>query len=284
MGFARETRTFAGTPEAPFRDSCTYSVTDSQDPPAMVSRAVEVEVTGGRGGATQPLTLPAEVVPENPLSLHMEQRHEIVFAPALVNSGVEPYTYDLQCDLPRGLGFSPDTRILSGTPLEIYRGPNCTYRVTDSATPPATFARSVALIVDPLDRGTWRFRTRSVPQSDHPLDRTDNESRSFVTLPHAIGGKLDANLTYDLRDHQLPLEFDATTRVLSYRQGSTDPLFDTPTTFRYLVGTDDNLDPQNADDALCVDISYRDPPPRADSPSDGLLSTVRNHRPRRRVP
>ena len=45
MGFAPETRTFAGTPDTPFRDSCTYTVTDSSQPAATISRAVEVEVT-----------------------------------------------------------------------------------------------------------------------------------------------------------------------------------------------------------------------------------------------
>ena len=272
MGFAPATRRFAGTPDARFRDSCTYSATDSSQPAAMVSAAVEVEVTGA---AAQPLALPAEVVPGNRLSFQMERRYEIEFASASEDSGVGPYTYDLQCDLPRGLGFSPNTRILSGTPLEIYRGPNCTYRVADSSSPPVSVARSVSLIVGSLDPGTWRFRTRSVPQSDHPLDREESDPQRFVTLPHAIGGMPDGDLTYSLPDALAPLEFDEMTRVLSYRQGSTDPLFDTPITFRYLVGTETDLNPENADDALCVDISYRDPPPRSESPSDGLLNSVR---------
>ena len=44
MGFAPATRMFAGTPEAAFRDSCTYEVTDNAQPAQTVSRAVEVEV------------------------------------------------------------------------------------------------------------------------------------------------------------------------------------------------------------------------------------------------
>ena len=50
MGFAADTRTFAGTPDAPFRDSCTYKATDSSQPAATVSQAVEVVVDAiGRG-------------------------------------------------------------------------------------------------------------------------------------------------------------------------------------------------------------------------------------------
>ena len=36
--------------------------------------------------------------------------------------GVGPYTYALECALPRGLSFNPDTRVLSGAPLDTYRG------------------------------------------------------------------------------------------------------------------------------------------------------------------
>ena len=92
----------------------------------------------------------------------------------------------------------------------------------------------------------------------------------FVTLPHAIAAPGDE--TYDLLDVQSPLEFNnhPRARVLSYRHTGVDPLFDTPTTFRYqvMVGHD-------VHDTLCVDVSYRDPPPRDDTNSDGLLSTVR---------
>ena len=270
MGFAPATRRFAGTPDARFRDSCTYSVTDSSQPTATASVAVEVEVASA---ATRPLALPDEVVDSNRLSFKLERRYQVPFKRAF--GGVMPYTYDLQCVLPRGLGFSSDTLILSGTPLEIYRGPDCTYRVTDSSSPPASVARSVALIVDPLDMGTWRFRTRSLPQSDHPLDRTDADPQPFVTLPHAIGGMPGSPPLYGLPDVLAPLEFAAMTRVLSYHQGPTDPLFDSPTTFRYLVGTETDLDPGNADDVLCVDVLYRDPPPSEEMPNDGLLSTVR---------
>ncbi len=46
------------------------------------------------------------------------------------NDRVGPYTYDIYgCELPGGIRFSPEARTLSGTPLEAYRGSDCTYRV-----------------------------------------------------------------------------------------------------------------------------------------------------------
>ena len=265
MGFAPATRTFAGTPDAAFQDSCTYTVTDSAEPAATVSRAIEVVAA-----AVGPLTLPDVVFEgDDPTSLTVGQRVNVTFAEA--TGGERPYTYELLCALPQGLGFSPDARILSGTPLDAYRGPDCTYRVTDSASPPFAVSRSVAFIVYPLDRGTWRFRTRSLPRSDHPLNRTTGDEQRFATLPHAIP-ETGAGTTerYSLRDIRRPLGFDRATRELSYTHTGVDPLFDTPTTFRYEVSVGGEVQ-----DALCVDVSYRDPPPRENRPSDGLLSTVR---------
>ena len=264
MGFAPATRVFAGTPGARFRDSCTYTVTDSSQPAATVSVAVEVEVIGA---ATVPLTLPESVVPGdsvNRVTLTVQQRASVRFAEA--SGGVRPYTYGMDgCTLPDGLRFSPAARTLSGTPLETYRGSDCTYRVTDSDSLPASFSRDFQLVVDPLDRGMLRFRTRTLAPSDHdPL-----QDQPFVTLPRAIAATGDE--TYDLLDVQLPLEFDNDTLGLSYlHSGAVPPLFDTPTTFRYQVSVR-----QVVHDALCVDVAYRDPPPREERPNDGMLSTVR---------
>ena len=124
MGFAPATRVFAGTPGARFRDSCTYTATDSSQPAAMVSVAVEVEVTGGPA----PLSLRQvfENGPDNRLPLEIGKRIEVKFAEA--SDGVQPYTYEvLDCTLPAGLEFHSSTRVLSGTPDAEYRGPNCTY-------------------------------------------------------------------------------------------------------------------------------------------------------------
>ena len=189
MGFAPATRVFAGTPDARFRDSCTYTVTDSSQPAMTVSRAVEIEVSSR---FVIPLSLPQDFVLNYPqdavVSLNMERRARVTFKAA--TGGVQPYTYELLgCELPDGLRFSPNARTLTGTPLEAYRGPDCTYQVTDSALPPAVESRDFKLIVDPLDLGTWRFRTRSVPQSDHPLTRQTGVPAALHYATSRIGWK-----------------------------------------------------------------------------------------------
>ena len=60
--------------------------------------------------------------------------------------GVEPYTYELvDCVLPAGLEFHPNTRVLSGTPNAEYRGSTCTYRVTDGSSLPVSDSRAFVL-------------------------------------------------------------------------------------------------------------------------------------------
>ena len=110
MGFAPATRVFAGTPGARFRDSCTYTVTDSAQPAATVSVAVEVEVTG----STDTLSLPRP----GKLSLTVgtfPQRG----APGCVRRRPTRYTYSFTCaggQLPSGMGFAPATRVFAGHP------------------------------------------------------------------------------------------------------------------------------------------------------------------------
>ena len=264
MGFDPATRRFAGTPDAQFRDSCTYSVTDSSQPVATVSVAVEVEVIGA---ATQPLTLPEKFMrdedgdPLDQISRTIGQRVTIQFARAM--GGVPPYTYELECALPRGLGFSPDARVLSGTPLETYRGPHCTYRVTDSATPPTTDARSVRLIVEPLDLETWRFRTRTVEPGGPCTLPAPGTHTPVATLPHAQGGEAGEDV-YNLIDFPNVhfLGFDADTRQLTYIHPSAVPILGTPNTYRYLVANEPPVDAdpewwrENADDVLCLDVQF----------------------------
>ena len=82
MAFAPATRVFVGTPGDEFRDSCTYTVTDSSQPAATVSVAVEVEVEV-TGAATQPLTLPESIVPGDPVNrvtLNVRQHARVTFA------------------------------------------------------------------------------------------------------------------------------------------------------------------------------------------------------------
>ena len=263
MGFAAATRVIAGTPGEAFRDSCVYSVTDSSQPAATVSQPVQVTVAG----SMTPLVLPSA-----PDQEFVVGTYSSVILPA-ASGGVGPYTYSFACvggSLPSGMGFAPATRVFAGTPDESFRD-SCVYSAMDSSRPAATVSQSIQMTVDPHDLRTWRFHTRTVAESEHPLERTDDVLQPFVTLPHAIPGTgvVADTETYELLDIQSPLEFAAATRQLSYRHTGVDPLFETPTTFRYQVFSADD----EVQDALCVDVSYRDLRPRMNGP-DGLLDTV----------
>ena len=270
MGFAPETRTLAGTPDSPFRDSCTYTVTDSSQPAATVSRAVEVEVTAP---TTPPLELTQifENTPDDELTLKIGRRSQKTFQAA--SGGVAPYTYELDdCELPAGLGFHPSTRVLSGTPDAEYRGPNCTYRVTDGSSPPASVSLSFVLVVEPLELSDLRFRTRTVEPGQGLCVIPGSGPVEVATLPGAPRGE-DSQPP---RNYGLPgagepdslLRFDSSNRVLTFTNPRPPPVLGTPNTYRYLVGTSDPVTMTNADDALCLDLQVDvvDPP---DCPTRG---------------
>ena len=277
-------RILAGTAPAALSGQtffCTYHVIESDPgfrPARTVTRGLRLVVGSGVARALQ-FTRPRE---PDLSSLRVGTFHDAEFSAA--SGGVEPYTYELECALPRGLGFNPDTRILSGTPLEAYRGPDCTYRVTDSATPPESASRSVRFVVDPLDRGDWRFRTRTVEPGGPCAERIEGDITPVAILPlahqarDAEPGRDRYRLT-DVASERAPdrndfLTFHPDTRRLRYTHRSADPVLGTPTTYRYLVGTDTTLDAENAHDALCVDVQYNTGrsamcgDPNADPPDD----------------
>ncbi|MDE0382031.1 MAG: hypothetical protein OXI20_22580, partial [Rhodospirillales bacterium] len=181
--------------------------------------------------------------------------------------GVRPYTYSFTCgggQLPPGMNFAPSPPVFAGTPDGRFRD-SCIYSVTDSASPPAIVSRSVELIVDPLDRGTWRFRTRTVEPGGPCALRLPGFSTPVAILPHAHAGEAgtDTYALIDLPDRDRGnLSFDLDTRVLTYTHRSADPILGSPNTYRYLVGTSRSLNAANADDALCLDVQY-DPGPSA---------------------
>ena len=304
MGFTPATRVFAGTPGSRFRDSCTYSVTDSSRPAETVSVPVAVEA------AAATLEFPEFVVPGNVIRLRVDERARVTFQPA--TGGVAPRTYRLQCPdhppigpntpsmLPppgnppfAGLGFGPLTRVLSGTPTDEYTGPDCTYSVTDSATPPATLAKSVALIIEP-ERTKWRFpdAERSLTQVDKELKRDDPEPQEVHQLPNAEPGSGGSGGTPVYRllsqrgdlvgNDSRPLAFNAAEHKLEYEHpcdpdpdaaDACDPPPGKTFTYRYQVLFGDTVD-----DTLCIDVSYRKDADADDDPkNDPLIASVRIH-------
>ena len=184
MGFAATTRRFAGTPTNRFHDSCAYTVTDSARSAETVSRAVEVEVTGG--AAPLELTQVFEGMPgDTELTLQIGRRSQTTFQ--MASGGIAPYTYELDCPLPAGLEFHSNTRVLSGTPNAEYRGPDCAYQVTDSSSPPASVSLSFVFFVEPLEEGDWRFRTRTVLPGQGLCAPPGSGNIELATLPAAPG-------------------------------------------------------------------------------------------------
>ena len=118
MGFAPATRVLAGTPEADFRDSCTYTVMDSSEPVATASQPINVEVT------TRPPGLPEEAWQFRTRSV-AQSEHELVrttgytkrrFAvlPHAIGGTEGTGRYEL-LDLQPPLEFSSTTRVLAYT-------------------------------------------------------------------------------------------------------------------------------------------------------------------------
>ena len=263
MGFVPQTRVLAGTPKEGFRDSCAYTVFDSSRPPAQISRPIELAVL-----TTPPpaLTVPSAADQELTVGIY----RAIVFPVA--SGGLRPHEYSFTCAggrLPPGMGFAPETRVLAGTPRVAFRD-SCVYKVTDSSNPAEEISQPVQVTVVALDLGTWRFRTRTLERSDHAVDPTVDSAQTFVTLPHALpeAGQMRGSERYDLLDIQSPLGFDPSTRALSYLHAGVQPIFGTPTTFRYQVYSADNV----VQDALCVDVSYHDLKPK--QLLDGVLDTA----------
>ena len=251
MGFAPETRIFAGTPDAPFRDSCTYTVTDSAQPAQTVSRAVEVEVTSP---AIPELTLGD---PDD-ISLSVGTFRSVPLGTA--GGGVQPYTYSFTCaggQLPSGMGFAPETRIFAGTPDAPFRD-SCTYTVTDSAQPAQTVSRAVEVEVT----------SPAIPELT--LGDPDDISLSVgtfrsVPLGAAEGGVQPYTYSFTCAGGQLPsgMGFAPETRIFA---GTPDARFRDSCTYTV---TDSAQPAQTVSRAVQVEVT---------SPATrSLLSEIRTH-------
>ena len=180
--------------------------------------------------------------------------------PLRVSGGIRPYVSRIE-GCPDWVTLFPDQRILAGTAPVAASGRTffCTYHVTEADPgfrPARTVSHGLRLVVDSLDRGDWRFRTRTVePGGPCVLPNPGTRTR-VATLPHAHGGELGED-SYDLVDRPLTpfLDFDPVTRQLTYIHQSAPPILGTPITYRYLVGAR-GVEEENADDALCLDIQF----------------------------
>ena len=209
---------------------------------------LSIENPGGRGEALELRFPPGQAV-----------EHRLPFR---ITGGIPPYESSIE-GCPDWVTLFPDQGILAGTApaAEDYTSFFCTYRVTESDPgfrPQRSVTYGLRLKVGRVDGGAWRFRTRTVLGSEHPLHRETGVRQDFVILPQAVGGS-DME-TYRLLDIQYPLAapapplgFDAKTRVLSYRHTGVDPILDTPTTFRYQVSAGGSVH-----DTLCVDVTFLD--------------------------
>ena len=117
---------FAGTPDAPFHDSCTYTVTDSSEPATTVSRAIEVRVNSE--DEPEP---PVEVIapPPTPIEVRVVRgtteetvvfrgtgEGTVVFADEVIWSGPAGASAPGEPDMPRIVTGTGDGVLPGGSP------------------------------------------------------------------------------------------------------------------------------------------------------------------------
>ena len=186
-------RTIGGTPtEALAPTAFTYLATDANK--VMGQRVFTIEVI-------QPDALVfADTLADQrvPVALGLAD----IVLPAAAG-GIAPYTYTLTPDLPAGLTFEADTRILSGRPTETADAKAYTYAATDRAgvRTQQTFTLEVYRMVF----------TETIDDQSYRLGETITE----LVLPEATGGTPPISYTLTLLDLPSLLEFDQPTRTIS---------------------------------------------------------------------
>ena len=197
LSFDAETRTVSGTPtEAIEKAIYTLTVTDEDGDEATLSFF---------------LTIVANLMPSfgdasvDALAYTRKQEIESLTLPQ-VTGGDAPLTYALTPDLPEGLNFNAETRVLSGTPLEAIAETTYTLTATDSDGDEATLMFTLSVMADPMPT----FGDTTVAARVYVQHREIDP----LTLPQASSG--DAPLTYALTP-DLPegLTFDAETLTVS---------------------------------------------------------------------
>ena len=203
MGFAHHTRVLAGTPNAAFRDSCVYTVTDSSNPTEQVSQPVQVTVL-----ATPPPSHTVPPVADQDLVVGV---YRAITLPAAVDA-LKPYRYSFTCaggSLPPGMGFAPETRVLAGTPTAAFRD-SCVYTATDISNPAVQVSQPVQVTV--LATPPPPLTLPTLPDQDLVVG-----DYSSITLPAAAGGLRPHEYSFTCAGGRLPpgMGFAHHTRVLA---------------------------------------------------------------------
>ena len=197
LSFDAETRTVSGTPiEAIEKAIYTLTATDED---------------GDEGTMSFFLTIIGNVAPSfgdasvDTLAYTRKQEITSLTLPQ-ATGGDDPLTYALTPDLPEGLSFNAETRVLSGTPIKAIAKTTYTLTATDSDGDAATLMFAIAVTTDPIPT----FGDTTVAAQVYVQHR----EIASLTLPQATGG--NDPLTYALTP-ALPegLTFDAETLTVS---------------------------------------------------------------------
>ncbi|RYD95138.1 MAG: hypothetical protein EOP50_08450 [Sphingobacteriales bacterium] len=123
LSFEPISRKITGTPTAPGPFSLTYSASDGiATTPVLISLVVSTT-----GSVPDPVNQQPQPPTISPLSATVNAAYTITLAPF---TDTDPLTYALS-GLPNGLGFTPGTRVITGTPT--VSGPfSLTYTATDN--------------------------------------------------------------------------------------------------------------------------------------------------------
>ncbi len=218
LSFDAETLVVSGTPTA-VTEKAIYTLTATDE-------------DGDTGEMSFFITVLANVAPSfgdasvSAQSYLRKQAIESLTLPQAID-GDGTLTYALTPDLPTGLRFDAETRMLSGTPLEAMDEATYTLTATDSDGDEATLMFTLSVMADPMPA----FGDTTIAAQGYQHQAIDP-----LTLPQATGG--DEPLTYTLTP-DLPdsLTFDAETRIVS-----GTPLEAMDETTYTLIATDGNGD------------------------------------------
>ena len=174
LTFDAPLRKISGTPTVEFAQTeYVYTVTDAAGAQASITFKIEVASDYAPSFASVSL---------DTLDLIEGQRIEPIVLPAAIG-GNQPNTYTISPDLPSGLKFDPDSRILSGTPDMVASPTAYSYTATDLDGDTA----SVSLV---LGVSAWTQVNLLNAVTGQPVDMYLNGLRIQDDLSHGSQGPL----------------------------------------------------------------------------------------------